>query len=318
MSFQWIDPAARKTFTGLTLPDRDLVDREGVSKVAAVIGPNNDVLATASLWLDAPRGPDGRSSAYVGHFASNAKAASATLLSTLAHEAARAGRERILAPIDGSTWRSYRVVVESNGRQPFFLEPQSPPDWESHFLAGGFHRGELYGSLELEDLAPFAGQDDHAKELAAAGITIRDFNMQNFDADLVQMHKLSLDAFAANPYYSPLSFAEFAAMYRPAVFLYEQGLALVAEKDGEAIGLIFAYRDGAKKETTVMKTIAVSPKIRQAGLASHLTRRVLARAHELGCASAIMALMHEKNKSFSWATRHATVFRRYALMAKDL
>jgi GNAT superfamily N-acetyltransferase len=318
MPFQWIDLSAGKSFRGLPLPDRDLVVREGVSKVAAIVGACDEVEATASLWLDAPRGPDGRSSAFVGHLASSAKEHSAALLNNLAHEAARAGRERILAPIDGSTWRSYRVVVESNGRPHFFLEPQSPPDWEAHFLAAGFHRAEIYGSLELEDLEPFAGVDEHAKEVAAAGITVRDFNMQSFDVDLVQLHKLSLDAFASNPYYAPLPFAEFAAMYRPAVFLYEPGLALIAERNGEAIGFIFAYRDGAKKETTVMKTIAVSPKVRQTGLASHLTRRVLARAYELHCASAIMALMHEGNKSFSWATRHATVFRRYALMAKDL
>ncbi len=148
MSFHWIDPAAGKTFTGLALPDRDLIAREGVSKVAAIVSPTNEVQATASLWLDAPRGPDGRTSAYVGHFATTATEHSAALLSTLAHETTKAGRERILAPIDGSTWRSYRIVVESNGRAPFFLEPQSPPDWEAHFLAGGYPRAAMYGSPE--------------------------------------------------------------------------------------------------------------------------------------------------------------------------
>lgn len=317
MTLEWIDPAARKTYTGLALPDRDLARRENISKIAAIV-KGAEVQAVAALWLDAPRSPDGAAAAFVGHFASNDAGHSKQLLDALAHEAARTGRTRILAPIDGSTWRSYRVVVESTGRDPFFLEPQTPAHWEAHFTAAGFKRAEMYASIELTDLAPFAARDAYAAELTAAGIAVRDFDMANFDKDLVKLHALSLRAFVANPYYAPLPLEDFAAMYRPAVFLYEPGLALIAERGGEALGFIFAYRDGPQKSCTVLKTIAVSPDIREAGLARHLTGRVLARAHELGCASAVFALMHERNKSFGWAARHGKIFRRYALMAKDL
>jgi len=317
MTLEWIDPAAQRTYTGLALPDRELAAREHVSKIAAIV-KGNEVQAVAALWLDAPRSPDGAAVAFVGHFASNDAGHSKQLFDALAHEAARAGRRRILAPIDGSTWRSYRVVVESSGRDPFFLEPQTPSYWEAHLTAAGFSRAEMYASLELENLAPFAGPDAYAAELTAAGITVRDFDMQNFDKDLLKLHTLSLQAFVANPYYAPLPLEEFAAMYRPAVFLYEPGLALIAERNEEALGFIFAYRDGAQKNCTVLKTIAVSPTIREAGLARHLTGRVLARAHQLGCSSAVFGLMHERNKSFSWAARHGKIFRRYALMARDL
>lgn len=317
MSLEWLDLSARKAYSGLALPDRDLAAHESISKIAAIMN-GNEVQAVAALWLDAPRGPDGASTAFIGHFASNDVEHSTQLLSALAHEAARAGRSRVLAPIDGSTWRSYRVVAESTGRDPFFLEPQTPSYWEAHLTAAGFRRAEMYASLELTDLAPFAAPDAYGAELAAAGITVRDFDMRNFDKDLVKLHALSLSAFAANPYYAPLPLEEFAAMYRPAVFLYEPGLALIAERNNEALGFIFAYRDGPQKSCTVLKTIAVSPSIREAGLARHLTGRVLARAHDLGCASVIFALMHERNKSFSWAARHGKIFRRYALLAKDL
>lgn len=318
MRLAWIDPQKANPAKGLALPDRDQLEREHVSKLLSVVGASGEVAAYAALWLDVPNGPDGKPSAFIGHFASSDVDHSKALLTALADEAAGAGRRRILVPIDGSTWRSYRVTVESNGRAPFFLEPQTPAHWEAHFAAAGFHRAEMYASLELENLASFAGPDAYGQELAAAGITVRDFDMQNFDQDLVKLHALSLKAFAANPYYAPLALEDFAAMYRPAVFLYEPGLALAAERNGEALGFIFAYRDGPEKKTTVLKTIAVSPDIREAGLARHLTGRVLGRAHALGCASAVFALMHERNKSFSWASRHGTVFRRYALMAKDL
>ena len=265
MPFEWIDPTGGKTFTGLSLPDRDLIAREGVSKVAAIVDPTNEVQATASLWLDVPRGPDGRSSAFVGHFASTAKEHSAALLNDLAHEAARAGRERILAP-------DRRLDLAQLPRRRRKQRPRAllPRTAIAARLGSALPRRRLPSRRNVR-LArtrrpgAFAGVDDHAQDVAAAGITVRDFDMHHFDVDLVQLHKLSLDAFASNPYYAPLSFAEFAAMYRPAVFLYEPGLALIAEKDGEAIGFIFAYRDGAKKETTVMKTIAVSPTIRAVG-----------------------------------------------------
>lgn len=317
MPLEWIDLTAGKTYTGLALPDRDLAAREHMSKVGAIV-KGNEVQAIAALWLDTPHSPDGATTAFVGHFASTDADHSKQLLDALAHEAARAGRTRVLAPIDGSTWRSYRVVVESTGRDPFFLEPQTPSYWEAHLTGAGFKRAEMYASIELTDLAPFAAPDAYADELVAAGITVRNFDMQNFDTDLVKLHALSLGAFVANPYYAPLPLEDFAAMYKPAVFLYEPGLALIAERNDEALGFIFAYRDGPQKSCTVLKTIAVSPTIREAGLARHLTGRVLARAHELGCASAIFALMHERNKSFSWGARHGKIFRRYALMAKDL
>jgi ribosomal protein S18 acetylase RimI-like enzyme len=315
---EWIDPSSNRAFAGVSLPDRERLLREKPTKTAVLVDERNTALAVGSLWLDAPAGPDGASSAFIGHLAGDDPTHTANVLTTLSREAASAGRRRVLAPIDGSTWRSYRLVVESTGRAPFLLEPQTPAGWESHFTAAGFTRAEMYASLELDDLAPFAGPDDYAEQIAAAGITIRDFDMQRFAADLVHLHTLSLSAFAANPYYAPLAFDEFAAMYKPAVFLFEPGLALIAERNGEALGFIFAYRDGPEKACTVLKTIAVSPNLREAGLASHLTRAVLRRAGQLGCASAVFALMHEGNKSFSWAARHGRVFRRYALMGKDL
>lgn len=319
MRFAWIDQTTTQTFTGVAVPDRDRLTREHPTKTVVLVDDKNEAHAAASLWLNTPKSPDGASCAFIGHVSGDKPEHTAQVLNVLAKEAAAAGRQRVLAPIDGSTWKSYRVVVESNGRPPFFLEPQTPEGWEAHFLAAGFARAEMYASLELDDLSPFAAAGDaYEAELKAAGVTVRDFNMQNFDADLVKLHKLSLGSFSANPYYAPLSLEEFAPMYRPAVFLYEPGLALIAEREGEAQGFMFAYRDGPQKSVTVLKTIAVSPDARNTGLARHLTGLVLRRAAQLGCASVVFALMHEKNKSFSWTARYGRVFRRYALLAKSL
>jgi ribosomal protein S18 acetylase RimI-like enzyme len=107
-------------------------------------------------------------------------------------------------------------------------------------------------------------------------------------------------------------------MYRPATLLMEPGLVLAAEQDGKMVGYIICYRDGANRDCLVLKTLAVAPEARHLGLASHLTRLALKNGADLGCKSAVFALMHEENKSFRWAAARGRVFRRYALMVRDL
>lgn len=314
----WLKPSDIGKLRGTSLPSADKLTREAPAKTAALVD-GNDVQAVASLWLDVPSGPDARPCAFVGHFASESHAASRAVLDALATEAKANGKHRLIAPIDGSTWGAYRCVVESSGRVPFFLEPQTPDGLEQHFGSAGFECCDTYASVEIEDFAPFSGANDIRKVAPdSTGLLVRDFNMQDFEPDLVMLHVLSLSAFAKNPYYAPLDLPAFAEMYRPASFLFEPGLALIAQRGNEAVGFIFAYLDGADRSVAVLKTIAVAPSERHTGLASYLTRAALARAAELRCKSAIFALMHEANKSFAWAARHGHVFRRYALLAKAL
>lgn len=316
----WLNENAVPPLRGLALPPADKIARERPVKTAAVVDGDGDfVQAVGSLWLDVPSGQDAHPCAFVGHFASTSHTASRAVLEALSIEAKANGKHRLVAPIDGSTWRAYRCVVESSGRTPFFLEPQTPDGLEHHFSAAGFGRCDMYASVEIEDFSPFSGAND-IRQVGpdSPGLIVRDFNMQDFEPDLVMLHALSLSAFAKNPYYAPLDLPAFSEMYRPASFLFEPGLALIAQRGNEAVGFIFAYLDGADRSVAVLKTIAVAPGERHTGLASYLTRAALARASELRCKSAIFALMHEANKSFTWAARHGHVFRRYALLAKSL
>ena len=69
----------------------------------------------------------------------------------------------------------------------------------------------------------------------------------------------------------------------------------------------------------IIKTLAVIPDRRFAGLGTHLgvvTRRAM---HKLGYRRIIHALMHESNKSRSISARYASnIFRRYTLFARPL
>jgi ribosomal protein S18 acetylase RimI-like enzyme len=276
-------------------------------------------LAVGSLWLQAPKAPDGTPCGFVGHFASEDREASHLLLEALARRAKSAGERRLIAPVNGTTWRSYRLVVESDGRVPFFLEPQTPDGLELHFTASGFHRGDCYASIEINDLAAMANEPDpYTDDVERAGVTIRSLEAARFEDDLPALHELSLAAFKDNPYYSPLAFEGFAEMYRPATLLMEPGIVLAAEQAGRMVGYIICYRDGAKRDCLVLKTLAVGPEARHLGLASHLTRLALKNGAALGCKAAVFALMHEENKSFRWAAARGRVFRSYAVMVRDI
>jgi ribosomal protein S18 acetylase RimI-like enzyme len=305
--------------TGVTTPDANTLRREQPDETLVATDERGRALAVASLWVDTPKAPDGTPCAFAGHFASEDREASRALLNALAERATSAGKERLLAPINGSTWRSYRLVVESDGRVPFFLEPQTPDGLEQHFTGTGFRRGDLYASVEIDDLGAIAGAPDpYADEVARAGVTIRSLEATRFEADLPALHALSLAAFEQNPYYSPLGVEAFAEMYRPATLLMEPGIVLAAEYKGKMVGYIICYRDGAKRDCLVLKTLAVGPDARDLGLASHMTRLALKNGAGLGCRSAIFALMHEENKSYRWAAARGRVFRKYALMVRDL
>jgi GNAT superfamily N-acetyltransferase len=90
------------------------------------------------------------------------------------------------------------------------------------------------------------------------------------------------------------------------------------------IGFIFPLPDvlqataGRHINTAIVKTLAVLPQRRFAGLGSHLLAANRRAARGLGYRRLIHALMHESNKSRSISARYASVFRHYTLFAKQL
>jgi len=69
----------------------------------------------------------------------------------------------------------------------------------------------------------------------------------------------------------------------------------------------------------IVKTLAVLPERRFAGLGTVLVNRLQTAAREAGCTEAIHALQREDNQSLRISQRFsAEIFRRYALFSKPL
>lgn len=292
----------------------------------------------------------------IGHYAAVRTDAGEHLLREACARLRRAGCTRALGPMDGNTWRSYRLVIErmpgrpvadaargdvvttsdddaANAPEPpFFLEPDTPAEWVPQFMAAGFRVLATYTSALARDLTR---RDDRLTALGArlqrAGVTIRPLDPARADEELRRIHALSLVSFQDNFLYTPLDEAEFLEQNRRLLPFVRPELVLLAERGGELIGFLFAVPDvlrarrlsaearrPASPDTIVIKTVAVRPGLTNAGLGSLLVAEVQQRAAALGFSRAVHALMHEQNVSRNISRRYAETIRRYALFEARL
>ena len=256
----------------------------------------------------------------------DADAGRALLAEACRHFAAR-GAARVLGPMDGSTWRAYRLVLPP-GEQPappggvalpsFPGEPTNPPDAADAWRAAGFEIVARYESSIVLDLsAAVAG-------LPPPGVRIRPLALERYDDELDVLFDTSLRGFAANPYYAPIGRDEFRALYLPLRPLVDPAFVEIAEDDaGRVLGFLLCYPwSGAEapgRPVLIAKTIAVVPEARGRGLGGLLFARAHAhaRARERGFGAVVHALMHESNLSTRLSgDQHAQPFRRYALFGR--
>lgn len=300
---------------------------------------DGQVVARCSLWWSSvPVVPQARVGC-IGHYAAHHRAAAHALLTRACEHLAAAGCTLAVGPLDGSTFRAYRFVTDEalqgdNTRPPFLLEPMNPPAWPGDFLAAGFTPWSEY----LSDLAPLHSPDPQLESrtsaLAAQGIHLRELDpaifsgtaasVAAFDRELARIYPLVMTAFANNPLFTAISYAEFHAQYAPVRLLLSPGLVALAERDGELVGLLFALPDfaqaqrGENIDTVILKTLAVLPSLAGMGLGSLLTAKVHTQAHLLGYRWAIHALMHAHNRSRRISAHTAQPFRTYTLFARSL
>ncbi len=217
----------------------------------------------------------------------------------------------LIGPINGSTWKKYRVVTYSDGREPFLLEPTNPTFYPEVFEKHNFKIDEGYYSSIVElHSAKDSRMERVKKRLHEHGIEIRNIDLDNFEHELKSLYTLSCEAFKENPYYSDISEEEFLALYMPYQKIIPAQLAQLVFLDDELIGYMFALIDN---QNLILKTIAFKPLKASAGTGLVILDNMAKFALSLGCTHLIYALMHEDNHSAKTANKNATIFRRYAL-----
>jgi GNAT superfamily N-acetyltransferase len=262
---------------------------------------------------------------YVGWYEAEDAEAGTRALAGAAERLLAEGASRVVGPLDGSTWHRYRVVMprdeQIEGGEPFLSEPANPPDWARQFEEAGFRPILEYETRLVR--SPAADPDLAARRtaLSGRGVRVRPLDLAEYERELRALYALSVDAFAANPFYTPTSFEEFATLYAGLRPLLDPSLVRLAEsRDGQLLGYVFAFPDALaapERPRIVLKTLAAHRDARGMGLGGILVDDIHAIAAERG-AAVLHALMQVSNVSESISRRSGSeLFRRYVLYGRE-
>jgi hypothetical protein len=263
--------------------------------------------ASLTMFRDAPA-LEGRRTAALGAFSCETAEAGARTIREAMAVLKDEGFGAVLGPMDGDTWGKHRLVVESDGRAPFLMEPANPAHYVEAFEQSGLGVVSRYVSAIRPVDAPPSGS------AAPVGLRLRNFDPSCAERDLTRIHSLSLAAFADNRFYQPIALDDFLASYRPVLPAVDPELVLLLENDaGDLKGFLFAVpnlMEGPQTKTVILKTYASRVK----GGGSMMANAFHGRAKARGFVEEIHALMHESNLSATHSDRAGgKVFRRYAL-----
>jgi GNAT superfamily N-acetyltransferase len=281
-------------------------------------------IATAALWWSDVPPLDGHKVGTIGGFEATSMEATLQILEAAEQRLREAGCTIAIGPMNGNTWRKHRFVIESSGRGPFLLEPRNNPAFPDWWRTAGYRELSRYSSSAMPLDGEAAVPPALKERLERTGVVIRPLHADRYDDELRAIHEISLRSFSNNFLYTPLDEADFIGEYRKVQQHVDPDLVRLAEKDGKPCGFAFAIADleaaaRGEKPALIVKTLAVDPESRCAGLGSLLVDEVHRLGREKGFTEAIHALQHETNTSLKITGRHhGTPIRRYALFSKLL
>lgn len=247
------------------------------------------------------------------------------------------GAQRILAPMDGDTWHSYRFNTGPYTAPPFVKEPWNPSYYPALIEAVGFTIAETYESYTADSAKAAANQQKFYARCAKQGYSFEPITAWNYKKMLPVIYRLSLRIFPDNVLYTPISEDEFIRMYLPAKPLMQTGLSWLAlDPKSNPAGYAFTFPDYAdamramkgksnlpakicflanrkKAARTCLKTLGVIPENRRSGLTAALTYLCYKNSAALGYRETLMCLMHSSNDSRRFGGGADQPFRTYAL-----
>jgi hypothetical protein len=283
----------------------------------------NTVHARCSVWLNSlPDTGQGRPSA-IGHFEASDRATGQQLLRETVRGIQNIHEGPIIGPIDGNTWRKYRLVTESSGRPPFFLEPTHPALHVQAWTGAGFKPLAEFHSARMPPKAEWDPRLARVKpRLESAGVRIRQLDPDDYEAELRRLYSVARISFAENLLYTPIREEEFIALYLPLRDHVNPDFIWLAERGAKCVGFCFCLPDllqaqaGEKVDSLIVKTLATLPDRKFAGLGLWLTQLAHQKAAQIGFSSVIHALMHPGSRIKHFGKDSMEIFRRYTLYQK--
>lgn len=265
--------------------------------------------ASLTLHLTGPDW-DGTPAATLGNVSFKVPQAGEALLQQALARVRDAGMDRVLGPMAGDTWHSYRFVSESDGTPAFLMEPVNRPHEPLIFAAAGFRTVSRYFSARM------ALDNYNSTPLPApTDFTVETWDGKDPDALFREVFKLSSLAFAQNAFFTPITKPAFLEMYKPVIPMLKRELIFFARRpDRTLAGFLFAipnYAEGLETKTVILKTYASF----LPGAGRHMVHACHAAARAMGYETMIHALIHDDNRSATRSRQEGgQVFRRYELL----
>ena len=229
------------------------------------------------------------------------------------------GIRTVIGPIDGDTWHKYRLNAGPYDTPPFLFEPYNPPYYPALWEASGFDHLQSYHSKSVTDLPPILPVMQRYFDRAFHnGYRFRNFDIDQFDAELDLLYALSCRIFAGNFLYTAIPSDEFKALYTVAKPLIIPDLCWFAfDSHNQPVGFLFAFPEPSRQpaDTINMKTVGTVPECRGAGVAATLMYLGYQNGVARNLTRANLCLFADGNPSGQMDAGAGTLSRRYTLYA---
>ncbi|MEE3349370.1 MAG: hypothetical protein VZR09_04955 [Candidatus Gastranaerophilaceae bacterium] len=266
-----------------------------------IVKEDEKILARAAIIYNAGLSYKNYKTLQVGFFeAENNYNAVKFLFDEIKKYAKNNGYDYLIGPINGSTWKKYRITLPSNNL-PFLMDDYNKPYYAKLFEDYGFETISNYTSSITNNLNnDYSRLEKFEKIFENKGIKIRKFNPEKFEEDIRKIYDVSVQSFVNNFLYTPIEFEIFYKMYEPVKnFLNPEWILIAEDENNSPLAFIFGFDNlfSREKKSLVVKTLAQVPDYKYKGIGSYLTELLHKKAYLAGYDNIIHALMHESNVS---------------------
>lgn len=241
------------------------------------------------------------------------------------------GCTKVIGPMNGSTWYSYRFNLSSE--VPLLLtEPFQPKCYVEHWKSFGFEPSTKYISTytRLPDLA-FLDEQQVAKKLSEVGLELKQLNKAILEEYHDAIYDFLVECFAGNLHFSDVSkeeYDEFSAGFP--MILDEVHSYIALDQSGKPISFFSCVLDLYKEvevggipkldSKIILKTIATHPNWQNKQIGTLIMNTIYHKAKANGIEYVVHALMQADNVSAVAGKRKfpTETLVEYALFSKAL
>lgn len=304
--------------------DFNIVDEENIN---IILYENNEEKAKATCFYKNTPIFNGKEIGTIGEFEADSIEYGKALIDKCLELLKNKGIDYAVGPMNGNTWKQYRTLKFSNGEPLFALENVGCIEQNEMFTESGFKEIYLYSSTKgnIKNAYESDTLEEVKNRIEQDGISIRNFNKNDYLKDLKKIYKVSLKSFCKNPLYTPINEESFIKQYEKYIQMCDEELILLAEKNDETIGFLFSIpnfnelKEQGKITTIILKTIAVLPEYEDYSIGNVLTNMIKQTAINKEYENWIFAFMYKSNTSQRMAKRNNTeTIREYALYGKEI